>query len=273
MASSPVEKFSLLLLFALLSYPRTQARDSQLFSKVSPDSITAVPNQEPPLNIDQQQESNYFQTENENGYGLESGQLPRSATGGAESGDHLHRHLPRNYNPVAYVTEPEEYTGNSNTYTENSYNHHLRNYYNNAQKSYDSQQEDEEMSEPEQYRYNNNYQYNRGGTFNSEPQGLRDARLSGRDGAHNSYENYYYNGGEESGFRPQGMSDTRSLENGKYFYDIKTEKYSNNHPYEILNRAGANSDYNERSYYGASENSMGESYQNQYEFQNEGRMP
>ncbi|XP_073298672.1 uncharacterized protein [Primulina huaijiensis] len=275
MASSPAKKFSLLLLFTLLSYTRTQARDNQLFSKVS---ASAIQDQELPLNNNQQEEPNFIQRENENGYGLyghdQSGQLPPSATGtsllNTESEAPLHRHLPKNYNPEAYVTKPEGYTSDGN---QNSYTTNLKNYYREAEKSYNNQQEDEETtSEPEQYIYNHNYRYYGGSSFNSErPQGLRDYRLSGRDPAQNSRENYFYNGGADSVFQPQGMSDTRSLENGKYFYDINTEKYSN-HPYAVLNKAN-NIDYSERSYYGASENSMRASHQNQYDFQDEGNIP
>ncbi|XP_075512514.1 uncharacterized protein LOC142548030 [Primulina tabacum] len=275
MASSPAKKVSLLLLITLLSCTRTQARDNQLFSKVS---APAIPDQELPLNNNQQEEPNFIQRENENGYGLyghESGQLPPSATGTSllytESEVPLHRHLPKNYNPEAYVTEQEGYTSDSNQ--QHSYTNNLKNYYRDAEKSYNNQQEDEETtSEPEQYRYNHNYQSYGGSSFNSEPQGLRDIRLPGRGPAQNSLrENYFYNGGADNGFQPQGMSDTRSLENGKYFYDINSEKYSNNHPYAVLNKAY--NDYSERSYYGASENSMRESYQNQYEFQDEGNIP
>ncbi|XP_073037402.1 uncharacterized protein [Primulina eburnea] len=275
MASSPAKKFSLLLLITLLSYTRTQARANQLFRKVSAE---AIPDQELPLNYNnQQEEPNFIQRENENGYGLyghESGQLPPSTTGtsllNTESEAPLHRHLPKNYNPEAYVTEPEGYTSDSN---QNTYTNKFKNYYRDAEKSYNNQQEDEETtSEPEQYRYNHNYQYYGGSSFNSEPQGLRDNRLSGREPAQDSRENYFYNGGADSGFQPQGMSDTRSLENGKYFYDINTENYNNNHPYAVLNKAN-NEYYNERSYYGASENSIRESHRNQYEFQDEGNIP
>ncbi|XP_073147349.1 uncharacterized protein [Henckelia pumila] len=278
-SSSPAMKFSLLLLFSLLSYPQTQARDSQLFNKVYPSSAsasasatTAVPNQDPPLNnnVQQEQESesepepepSFFPQEKENGYGLygreSRQQLPRPSTGAAaESGDRPnYRQLPRNYNPVAYLTETEEDDDDKDD--EVSYTTTLENYYNDARKkSKQNQLEDEETSEPEQDRsIYNNYQYSGGSSFNSEPQGDAGRNSRGNDG------------GEESGFRPQGMSDTRYLENGKYFYDIKTEKYSRNHPYAVLNN-------DERKYYnyGANnENSMSdESYdQNQYEFQNEG---
>ncbi|KZV57564.1 hypothetical protein F511_03024 [Dorcoceras hygrometricum] len=268
------KKLSLLLLFSILlySYPQTQARDSQSFSKVS--AAAADPNQEPPVSNNQQQEPNFVRPENDNGYGLyghDAGQLPPSAAGSELP---HHRHLPKNYNTVAYVTEPEEYADDSIPYTENSYTKNLQNNYGDDRTRYNNKQEDEQMSEPEQYRYNNNYQYYGGSSFNSGPQGLSDTRSSGRDAGHDSREKYFYNGGEQSRFRPQGMSDTRSLENGKYFYDINTEKYSSNHPYEALNKAGAKSHYNDRSnYYGANEYSMGETYQNQYEFQDDASMP
>lgn len=162
---------------------------------------------------------------------------------------------------MAYVTEPEDINDSTKfteekSFTTNPDNHN--NYYNGAQNYYNNQQEEESK-----YR---SY-YNGGSSFNSQPEGLKDTRFRG--GA-------TYNGG---GFRPQpqGLSDTRFLENGKYFYDVNTEKYSSNHPYESLRGVRARNEYNNRNYYGNSGNAYefnnGNSiggYQNQVdEFQDE----
>ncbi|XP_073303486.1 uncharacterized protein [Primulina huaijiensis] len=277
-------KLSFILLLTLFSSMKTQARDSQFFNKVS-STTTVAPNKEQPQNNNQQQEPNFL-PENDNGYGLygqESDQLPTSATEPttsatttaeptttsttAVSKEPLYKHLPKNYNPVAYVTEPENVDRDSfseDTYTKNLNNN--GNNYNDAQNYYDNQAQQEYQTGEPQYRSytannrysNNNFNYNGGSSFNSGPQGLSDTRFSGR-------ENNFYNGEEESSFQPQGMSDTRSLENGEYFYDVSNEKFSEN-PYENLKGFRARNEYNDRNYYG-------NSYQNKYEFPNEQNLP
>ncbi|KAL0300702.1 UNVERIFIED_CONTAM: protein E6 [Sesamum radiatum] len=260
MAASYTNHFSLLLLLlllTLLSSLHTHARDSQYFNKVSSSTTTtttnaAVPNtKELPTN--QQAEPNFL-PENENSYGLyghESGQLPPSTTTTTESKQPSHKYLPKNYNPVAYVTQPEDVTRRSRT---------------------------EFRSYPGATTNNRNYHYNGGSSFNSQPQELSETRFRGGATSSIRRNNYYNNGGEANyGFQPQGMSDTRFLENGKYYYDVNTEKYSSNHPYETLKRGQARNEYSNRNYYGNSENayefsnrdnSMG-GYQNQEEFQQE----
>ncbi|KAI3466697.1 hypothetical protein Pfo_023360 [Paulownia fortunei] len=294
MASS-AKHFFLFLLLTLLSSLHTHARDSQFFNKVSSTTNNnVVPYSKQPSN-NQQEEPNFL-PENENGYGLyghESGQLPPSATKtngeaatttayNTESKQPLHKYLPKNYNPVAYVTEPEGIS-DSTTFTEEksftSNPDNNNNYYNGAQNYYNNQQEEE--SEYRSYptttnnRNSNNYYYNGGSSFNSQPQGLTDTRFRG-GATLSSREKYFNNGGGANGFQAQGMSDTRFLENGKYFYDVNTEKYSSNHPYESLRGGRARNEYDSRNYYGNSgnayefnsENSMGR-YQNQDEFQDE----
>ncbi|KAL7102853.1 hypothetical protein ACP275_08G144300 [Erythranthe tilingii] len=230
MASS-AKPFSLFLLITLLTtlLYSTHARENQFFNKASTtntnnDNLVPDDVDKEPLNNQPD-----FLPENENGYGLSghnSVQLPPSAT--TESKQPLPKYLPRNYNPVAYVTEPED----TNTFAEE------KSYYNNGggrgggERNYyysnnNQQQEEEEEEEPpyrrsypDNRRNSNNYHYGGGSSFNSEPQGLSDTSLGGGDFR-----------------RPQGMSDTRSLENGKYYYDINTEKYNSNHPYERLKAA------------------------------------
>ncbi|KAL4333344.1 hypothetical protein GQ457_07G029210 [Hibiscus cannabinus] len=71
--------------------------------------------------------------------------------------------------------------------------------------------------------------------------------------------NYYSNGnnGEK-----QGLSDTRYLENGKYYYDVKSE--NNYYPNQFDNSRGVASrnEFNEKRY-----NNMGRYNQNQEEFE------
>ncbi|KAL2253188.1 UNVERIFIED_CONTAM: Protein E6 [Sesamum indicum] len=279
-SSSSTNHFSLLLLLTLLSSLHTHARDSQYFNKVSSTTNT----KEIPSN--QQAEPNFL-PENENSYGLyghESGQLPPSTTAyDTESKQPSHKYLPKNYNPVAYVTQPDVVSENTpftedktftstNTDNNNYYNGGDQNYYNNQQED----QEPEFRSYPGAATNNRNYHYNGGSSFNSQPQELSETRFSGGATSSIRRNNYFNNGGEANyGFQPQGMSDTRFLENGKYYYDVNTDKYSSNHPYETLKRGQARNEYSNRNYYGNSENayefsnrdnSMG-GYQNQDEFQ------
>ncbi|KAK6154741.1 hypothetical protein DH2020_008989 [Rehmannia glutinosa] len=277
--------FPLFLLFILSSSLHTHARDSQLFNKIPTTNNNIHDDVVPYSNNNQQPEQPNFLPENENGYGLyghSSGQLHPStaATTTVESKQPLPKYLPKNYNPVAYVTEPED-TGDVTTkfaeeksfVTSNPEND--KNYYDGARNYYNTPQEESELSE---YRNNhattndrNGYYINGGSSFNSPtdtvPRG--GAALSGRE----NYFNYGGGGGNRR-FQPQGMSDTRSLENGKYFYDVNTEMYSSNHPYESLRRVRARNEYNNGNYYENGENGYGFNgensmggYRNQDEFQ------
>ncbi|KAK8692616.1 hypothetical protein V6N13_076072 [Hibiscus sabdariffa] len=93
----------------------------------------------------------------------------------------------------------------------------------------------------------------------TEQQNLGNARFtekgwSTRENQNNNNNFYYYNGynGEK-----QGMSDTRYLENGKYYYDVKSE--DNYYPNRFQNTRGISS----RNRY----NNMGRNKQNQEEFE------
>ena len=71
------------------------------------------------------------------------------------------------------------------------------------------------------------------------------------------------------------MSDTRFLENGKYFYDVSTEKY-NPTSYKTVSNKGSVESKNWNNYFGnnnngnfhENNNSM-EEFQNQEEFEDE----
>ncbi|CAA2947300.1 Hypothetical predicted protein [Olea europaea subsp. europaea] len=305
MASSATNSL-LLLLVALSSAVHTHARDSQSFNKIPSATtstttnvvkITHSPNTKKEEPKNQQQDSSFL-PENENVYGLyghESGQLPPSTTTTTTANGEpaTTKYRPKNYNPVAYVTEPEDMT----TFTEKSYTtvdpknyggenfneqpeglsetrftggatpNHRDNYYRNGGGNYYNSPQEDTMRG---YR-RNNYYSNGGSSFNDQTQGLRDNRFMG-GASSNHRANYYRNSGDLNNFQEQGMSDTRYLENGKYFYDVNSEKYSSNHPYESLKGIRARNEYRNRNYYGNNENSYGynnymEEFQNQDEFQ------
>lgn len=258
--------FTLFLLISLLSTFHSHARDSQLFNKVPSTTTTTttnVPYKEDPLSS-QEQEPNFL-PQNENGYGLyghESGQLPPSTTitttatmipYNTKSERPLNKYLPENYNPVAYVTESQD-KNNGKGFTEESYSTRTNN-------------------------DNNNY-YNGVDSFNErpEPKGTRFNGGGSYSTTLNNRENYYNNGGRPN-FEPQGLSDTRSMENGKYFYDVNSGKYSSDHPYESLKGVRTRNEYNNKNYNGNKENSY--EYNDKYstegqyrdEFQDEADMP
>ncbi|XP_051126251.1 protein E6-like [Andrographis paniculata] len=273
--------FFFFILFTLLpSY--TQARDSQLFNKLpSTTNNDVVPTQNQPD----------FIPDTENSYGLyghESGQLPPSTTTATpqftESDQQQQpprKYLPKNYNPVAYVTQPEEindsvsipneektfpvnpngfpvnpneektFPVNPNGFPlnpneEKTFSVNTDSYNGAAEHNFYNPQQDEDDSAYRNYAAttsaaaaegnNNDFYYNGGNSFNSEPQSRRGNYPNGgfqpSDTSFNSRENYF-----NGGFQPQGMSDTRFIENGKYFYDLNSQKYSSNHPYESLKGA------------------------------------
>ncbi|KAL1560269.1 protein E6-like [Salvia divinorum] len=267
--ASPAMKLSIFLLLSLFSSLHTHARDSQFFNKIpSTTTNVAVPattNNEVPTN----QQDPTFLPDNENSYGLyghESGQNPPST---AEFKQPPNKYLPKNYNPVAYVTQPESDLNDSpaafseeRTFTtnpDNNNNNNNNNYYSGEQNYYNNQQQLEE-SEFRSYRTPTatNVYYNGGSSFNNQPQGQDDGAAT---------------------FQPQGMSDTRFMENGKYFYDTNSEKYSSNHPYETLRGARPQNEFNNRNFYGKNayefngDSSMG-GYQNREDqFQDDENMP
>lgn len=271
MASQAAMKISLFLLLTLSLSLRTHARDSQFFNKI-PSTTTATNKEVIPTN---QQEPNFLpETENSYGlYGHESGQNPPS-TAATEFKQPLNnnKYLPKNYNPVAYVTQPEDFSEATTTAfpEETSYTANPENNNNNANINrnnyyYNNNQQQEEEAEFRRYptaaRDNAaaNFYYNGGGSsFNSQPQG--ETGTSNRGAAANT-------------FQPQGMSDTRYMENGKYFYDINSEKYSTNHPYETLRGARPQNQFTNRNFYANNayefnaDNSMG-GYQRE-DFQDE----
>ncbi|XP_047970231.1 protein E6 [Salvia hispanica] len=241
--ASPAMKLSLFLLLSLFSSLHTHARESQFFNKIPSTTTTTTTNTQVPTN----QQDPTFLPDNDNSYGLyghESGLNPPStttATAEEEFKQTPNKYLPKNYNPVAYVTQPESDLNDSpasftkqRTFSTNP-NNNNNNYYNADQNSFYNQQQQEQEQEQEQTEFksyrnpasnNNNFYYNGGSSFNSQPQG------------------------QDSAFQPQGMSDTRVMANGKFYYDTNSESYSSNHPYETMRGARPQNEFNNRNFYG-----------------------
>ncbi|KAL6553261.1 hypothetical protein OROGR_007103 [Orobanche gracilis] len=289
MASFP-KHFPLFILFTILAPIHTHAREIQFFNKVSAqtnnDAVPAHSKPKQPQNDHPQQEPTFL-SDNDNGYGLyghESGQLHPSAvttTGAAEAAAYkiepkqqpVHKHLPKNYNPVAYVTEPVDLSETTTSaYGEKRFpsNSDIDSFFYDGDRNYYNSPEDEDPkfrnypTTAKKTGHGNNDRYSLGSSFNSGGGGS----LSHRD-------NYFNRGADgANGFEPQGMSDTRSLENGRYFYDVNTEKYSSDHPYESLKRFKERNGYDNQNNYGNEDIGYGgqdsmAGYQNQYEFQDE----
>ncbi|KAL3624868.1 hypothetical protein CASFOL_031536 [Castilleja foliolosa] len=287
------KQFSLFLLFvSLLS---SQARESQFFNKAS---VTTINDVVPQPESSPQQDQPEFLPDTQNGHGLyghESGRLPPSTTTYKTEPNQarpINKYLPKNYNPVAYITEPDNINESPATFSDDNmkFTDNKNNFYGGAQNYYSTPQE----KEPE---YRDNF-YNGGNSFNSGGAGaLGSSKITFDNGAAalGSSENTFNNGGAALGrqenafdngpgdlgrrentfdnggaganalFEQQGMSDTRWIENGKYHYDVEADKYNDNHPYERLKRPGVGTEYG----INGGENAMG-GYQNQkYEFQGE----
>ncbi|KAL1829691.1 hypothetical protein DCAR_0209050 [Daucus carota subsp. sativus] len=288
MASSTT--FSYFLLLALLAASlHVHARDSQFFSKVTSNNIPkeVLPTkQQEPLNK-QEQEPNFvpLNQQNPGGYGLnghESGQLPpttenlpyRTQTENSynkESNPNLVDGLYYNNdanvntesysssnngdqfrNNEAYVTNQQ---GMSDTrFMENAYttpitsNNNGDRYYNN----------DAYVTKPQGMNNNNNdNNYNGENMYNNREHDIGEAKLGVTNG------NNYNNGGNMYENEKNGMSDTRVMENGRYYYDLNTEKNYN------LNNYNNNLNENSRSFNSRNEyaNNRG-NYRNSFKGQN-----
>ncbi|XP_041995925.1 protein E6-like [Salvia splendens] len=246
--ASPAMKLSIFLLLSLFSSLHTHARESQFFNKI-PSTTATTTNTEVPTN----QQDPTFLPDNDNSYGLyghESGQNPPSTT--EEFKQPPNKYLPKNYNPVAYVTQPESDLNDSpasfteeRTFSTNPNN----NYYNGEQNS-----------------YNNFYNGEQNSFYNQQQQQQEQTEFkSYRNPASN------YNGGSSFNRQPQGMSDTRVVEHGKYYYDTNSERFSRSHPYETLRGARQQNEFNNRNFYGS--NAYEFNGDNQDQFQDDDNMP
>ncbi|KAL6538660.1 hypothetical protein OROGR_012648 [Orobanche gracilis] len=289
MASFP-KHLPIFILFTILAPIHTRARESQFFNKVSAktnnDVVPAYSKPKQPQNDHPQQEPIFLQ-DNDNGYGLyghESVQhhpsavtttdaAAESAAYKAEPKQPAHKHLPQNYNPVAYVTDPVDLSETTTSaYEEKRFpsNPDIDSFFYDGDRNYHNipQEEDSEFR-------NNPTTTKKTGNANNDRYSLGSSFNSGGGGFLSRHDNYFNRGADgANGFEPQGMSDTRSLENGRYFYDVNTEKYSSNHPYESLKGFKERNGYDNRNYYGdvdigyGGQDSMA-GYQNQNEFQDE----
>uniref|UniRef100_A0A5B7AP09 Protein E6-like n=1 Tax=Davidia involucrata TaxID=16924 RepID=A0A5B7AP09_DAVIN len=100
------------------------------------------------------------------------------------------------------------------------------------------------------YNNNNNYYYNNNNGYSTSSNNINN----------NGYTNSYNN---NNGYvtEKKGMSDTRYLENGKYYYNVKSENYYGN-GYESVKESG-----NNERYYGNSENNYEFNTMEEYERQ------
>ncbi|XP_031126040.1 protein E6-like [Ipomoea triloba] len=236
--------FSIFFLLALVSSLQIiQARETKYFFNKIPgnNNNNYGVNSEQTTVIPQQQEQNFI-PENENG-GLDQ---PYTTT--TNNNDDLpykteevpnKRYLPRNYNPVSYVTVPED---------------------NNA----DSKFAGEEFAAAAD---NNNRYNSRGNYYNS-----RSNNYYGGGGQEERFpaNNNRYNAAAGNKVEKMGMSDTRFLENGRYYYDTNTEKYAR-HP---LENAGINLEDFKSQFENSNNNFMeNNNYQNDEQFQDEDDLP
>ncbi|XVF27591.1 hypothetical protein REPUB_Repub14bG0121700 [Reevesia pubescens] len=273
MASSP-KLISIFFLFALF-FMQIHARE--FFSKIpnvnnnekettsipeTTQKTNSFPNREEQSFMKQEQEPRFI-PETQNGYGLyghESGQLPPSTTTKETYEPYV---TPVRYHPEEpYNSIPESSNKNKNTF-----------YYN--KNSYESSEQqnlggamftEKGWSTKENQNNNNkNTYYNKNSYEPSEQQNLGEAMFTekGWSTKENQNSNNYYSGnkGYNNGEK-HGMSDTRYLENGKYYYDVKSE--NNYYPNQFENSRGVASrnEFNENRY-----NNMGRYNQNQEEFE------
>ncbi|GAA0154599.1 hypothetical protein LIER_37921 [Lithospermum erythrorhizon] len=329
---------ALIFLFALFlsSLREIQARDSQMFNKIPSKTNEVVvevkqpqqnlPNKEATdlaFNLDQQQENepNFIPENNYGLYGHESGQFsptqtPNSNNQNLQTNPNLQnnfpnnaKYLPKNYNTVAYVTQPEDFNDNSfsdNGYTTNKNNNNYQtldnsNNYNNAQRKdmsnkfdFMDNEEDTSVNDNTNKYYtdeankNNNFNTrfmddSETSTNNFNTRFMDDSetstnnnfntRFMGDSQTSTNNNNNYFNSGKSRVNRvePQGMSDTRFMENGKYHYNINSGKYSRDHPY--MNPMVMRTKYNPTGYSNIDNSYQYNNYNEEEQYQNEDNMP
>nr|XP_043621105.1 protein E6 [Erigeron canadensis] len=279
--------------FLLLTLTSTtiHARESQFFAKVSNTPKDSLPlnnnnNNNPQINTNQQDPTFVPQTEG-SGFGLyghESGQLPPADTTTITT-TRLPANLPANYNPVAYTTPIHSSTQdipNEYNYEPQAFNNNNNN--NGETKMYSSQSQDQD-----EFMDNGKYYYAPENTYNSN--NFDDAKFMETENGGNMYnipkqgENDMYNPqsqgnlGEEAKYvatnnnnnmynipGKQGMSDTRFLENGKYYYDLDSERLNVNNNAN-MNSRGVRNGFETQGYYSDNQNPQGyyDNSQNSYD--------
>ncbi|CAH9060156.1 unnamed protein product [Cuscuta europaea] len=234
--SRPLFFFLLLTLFSSSSFHLIQAvRDAQYFFNKIPstnDNGYYLPKTEQKQQIsnfpEQEEEEPKFSTENENSHGL-FGQATTAAADQRQQPDK--RYLPKNYNPVSYVTVAEDSPVSDAAGDEEE---------SEAEDVDDSSFVNEKEFKPTTSSaaagLDGNRYYDNSDRQSSMPIDESASFMEQSRRGHNSAgasaageENNYYGNG--AGVEKMGMSDTRFLENGKYYYDVKTEKYAR-HPLE-----------------------------------------
>ncbi|XP_019239169.1 PREDICTED: putative uncharacterized protein DDB_G0282499 [Nicotiana attenuata] len=281
---------SFFLLITLLSSLQIHARDNKFFNKISTNN-NGHEKETKEVTPNKEQEPNFI-PENENGYGVydESGQLSPSTT--TPMNNLLNsKYLPKNYNPVAYVTVPQDNPNNNNDdNNNNNYNQYYNgdttygnvtdnnnnnyNQYYSGDNTYDNGDNNNQYySGDNTYNNNNNNHYHNGGSdyYNNNNYPGKNVGNSYYNDQEQSYPLDYnhYNVGNGQGVQKQRMSDTRVLENGKYSYDVNTEKYVRD-PHENSREFANSYADNELSNYN---NVNFVKYENEEEFQPEGDMP
>ncbi|XP_009593819.1 protein E6-like [Nicotiana tomentosiformis] len=119
---------SLFLVLTVLSSLQIHARDSQFFNKISTNN-NGHEKETKEVTPNKEKEPNFI-PENENGYGVygqESGQLSPFTTTPMNNLPNS-KYLPKNYDPVAYVTVPRDNLNNNND--DNNNNNNYNQYYN-----------------------------------------------------------------------------------------------------------------------------------------------
>ncbi|CAH9121994.1 unnamed protein product [Cuscuta epithymum] len=248
-------------LIALLSSSfQINARESHFFNKVS--SSNAVNSEAQQATAVPQKQEPTFTVENENTYGLfshEAGQLPPSATTFNRQQTHTtptqisadipnKKYLPKNYNPVAYITVAEDRTYDAaaaagNSQGDKESNFHIENA-NFLSKDLtpteptgrkESSMPDGTLFDDKEFTPANaadNYQESTtasagGGNTNNYLDNLESSVPEEKfteSEFRNQQEEEPFSGTGANWVQQQGMSDTRFLENGKYYYDLNTER-------------------------------------------------
>lgn len=297
MASSTTS--SIFLLLALLASLHVHARDSQFFSKVTSNNIPkeVLPTKEQePLNKPEQEPNFVPQNQQTSGgyglYGHESGQLPPTTTTTENlpyrtqteipynkennpnlvdglyynnDASYMNKELSSNsnngnqyYNNDAYVTKQQ---GMSDTrFMENGYTTPVANN-NNGDRFYNN---DVYVTKPQgmsNTRFmdnayttpitNTNNNFNDENMYNNREHGIGEAKLGVTNG--NNYNN-----------EKHGMSDTRVMENGRYYYDLNSEKNYNLNNYNNNNQKENSRVFNLRNQYDNNRGNYGNSFKGRY---------
>ncbi|XP_059291018.1 uncharacterized protein LOC132044533 [Lycium ferocissimum] len=265
------------LLITRLSSLQIHARDSQFFNKISTNSNYHNGKETKVATPNKDQEPNFIPDENEKGYGIydpninshekESRQLPQASTSAntnleqsykSTTANNLipnNKYLPKNYNPVAYVTAPQDNTDDTNfinsefTTTDNNQyynnditydnNDNINNQYYNGDNIYhhyyrgDSTYDDYDNNNNNQYYSGSsiyNDQYNNGGRAASKAINSIEPSLNGDSG------DYYNNNNNNN--QLQDLSESRLMDKG-YTTTPTTTNPTNtkNYPYKDIGKS------------------------------------